>query len=110
MSSSDRPVTAEFFGSERTVTEYLIAEMLGVLLVPSHLHDSEPMPLTRAVCPGAQQRRLPAAGLRRDDTPSPPPRDKRGEKITPVDQPGGCPSHRQRPALVSTPDALASVS
>ena len=32
------------------------------------------------------------------------------EKITPVDQPGSCPSHRQRPALMSTPDALAPVT
>ena len=28
----------------------------------------------------------------------------RSEKITPVDQPGNCPSHRQRPAFISTPD------
>ena len=32
------------------------------------------------------------------------------EKITPVDQPGSCWSHRQRPALISTPDTLAPVT
>src|SRR4029077_20849595 len=32
------------------------------------------------------------------------------EKITPVDQPGSCWSHRHRPALISTPDTLAPVT
>ena len=32
------------------------------------------------------------------------------EKITPVDQPGSCWSHRHRPAFISTPDTLAPVT
>jgi hypothetical protein len=42
-------------------------ELLGVLLVALHLQDGEPVPLTRTAGPGPQQRRLPAAGRRRDD-------------------------------------------
>ena len=52
-----------------------------------------------------QQRRLPAARRSRDDRHL-----LRRRAINPVDQPEGCPSHRQWPALVSTPDTLASVS
>jgi hypothetical protein len=58
------------------------------LLVALHLHDREPMPLTRTVCPGAQQRRLPAAGRSGDDHHLLRRRAiQSGEKITPVDQP-----------------------
>lgn len=42
-------------------------ESLSVMLVPLDLEDGEPVQLTRAVCPGAQERRLPAAGRSRDD-------------------------------------------
>ena len=80
-------------------------ELLGVLLVALHLHDGEPARLARTAGPGAQQRRLPAAGRSRDDRHLPRRRAIQGsDKITPVDQPGSCWSHRQRPALVSTPD------
>ncbi len=80
-------------------------ELLGVLLVALHLHDGEPVRLARTAGPGAQQRRLPAAGRSRDDRHLPRRRAIQGsEKITPVDQPESCPSHRQRPALISTPD------
>ena len=86
-------------------------ELLGVLLVALHLHDGEPVRLTRPVGPGAQQRRLPAAGRSRDDRHLPRGRAiQRSEKITPVDQPESCPSHRHRPALISTPDTLAPVT
>ena len=56
------------------------------------------------VGPGAQQRRLPAAGRSRDDRHLSRRRAIQGsDKITPVDQPGSCWSHRHRPALISTP-------
>jgi len=58
------------------------------------------MLLTRAVRPGAQQWRLPAASRSRDD------RDLLGrravksrEKITPLDQPSSCSSHVQGACL-----------
>ncbi len=35
---------------------------------------------------------------------------QRSDKITPVDQPGSCWSHRQRPALKSAPGTLAPVT
>jgi hypothetical protein len=80
-------------------------EQLGILLIALHLHDSKPVPLTRLVGPSAQQRRLPAAGRSRDDCHLLRRRAiQSGKKITPVDQPESCPSHRQRPALVSVPD------
>ena len=80
-------------------------ELLGVLLVALHLQDGEPARLPRTAGPGAQQRRLPAAGRCRDDRHFPRRRAIQGsDKITPVDQPGSCWSHRQRPALVSTPE------
>ena len=80
-------------------------ELLGVLLVALHLQHGEPARLPRTVGPGAQQRRLPAAGRSRDDRHLPRRRAIQGsDKITPVDQPGSCWSHRQRPALISTPD------
>jgi hypothetical protein len=74
------------------------------LLIALHLHDSKAVRLTRPVGPSAQQRRLPAAGRSRDDRHLPRGRAiQRSEKITPVDQPESCPSHRHRPALISTP-------
>ena len=80
-------------------------KLLGILLIALHLHEGKPVPLTRTVGPGAQQRRLPAAGRRRDDRH---PLRRRaiqsGEKITPVNQPESYPSHRQMPAFVSTPN------
>jgi hypothetical protein len=80
-------------------------ELLGILLIALHLHGGEPVPLTPTAGPGAQQRRLPAAGRSRDDRHLLRRRAiQSGEKITPVDQPESCPSHRQRPALVSPPD------
>ena len=80
-------------------------ELLGVLLVALHLQHGEPARLPRTAGPGAQQRRLPAAGRSRDDRHLPRRRAIQGsDKITPVDQPGSCWSHRQRPALISTPD------
>src|ERR1035438_4575019 len=42
-------------------------EKLCILLVMPHRHRSDAMRLIRAVCPGAQQRCLPAASRRRDD-------------------------------------------
>ena len=42
-------------------------EQLGVVLVALHLQHGEPMRLPRTVGPGAQQRRLAAAGRGRDD-------------------------------------------
>jgi hypothetical protein len=75
-------------------------ELLGVLLVALHLHHGELARLPRTLGPGAQQRRLPAAGRSRDDRHLPCRRAIQGsDKITPVDQPGSCWSHRQRPAL-----------
>ena len=86
-------------------------EVLGVVLVAAHLHDGEPVRPVRTVGPGAQQRRLPAACRCGDDRDLPRRRAIQGsEKITPVDQPGGCPGHRQGPALVSTPDTLTRVT
>ena len=80
-------------------------ELLGVVLVALHLHEGEPARLARPAGPGAQQRRLPAAGRGRDDRHLARRRAIQGsEKITPVDQPGSCWSHRHRPALISTPD------
>ena len=80
-------------------------ELLGVVLVALHLQHGEPARLPRTAGPGAQQRRLPAAGRSRDDRHLPRRRAIQGsDKITPVDQPGSCWSHRQRPALISTPD------
>ena len=65
----------------------------------------EPARLPRTVGPGAQQRRLPAAGQRRDDRHLPRLCAIQGsDKITPGDQPGSCWSYRQRPALISRPD------
>src|SRR6266702_2594892 len=61
--------------------------------------------LPRTVGPRAQQTCLPAAGRSRDDCHPPRRRAIQGSyKITPVDQPGSCWSHRQRPSLISTPD------
>jgi hypothetical protein len=81
-------------------------ELLSVLLVALHLDDGELMRLTRAVCPRAQQRRLPAAGGSRDDRHLPRRRAiQRGEQLTAVDQPGGCSIHLYRPALVIAPSA-----
>ena len=65
------------------------------LLITLHLHDGQPVPLPRTVGPGAQQRRLPAAGRSRDDRHLLRRRAiQRSEKITPVDQPESCPSHQ----------------
>jgi hypothetical protein len=63
-------------------------ELLGVLLVASHLQDGEPTPLPLAVGPGAQQRRLSAADRSGDDR-HPPLRCaiENGKKVTPVNQP-----------------------
>jgi hypothetical protein len=70
-------------------------ELLGILLIALDLKDSKPMLLTRTVGPGAQQRRLPAAGRSRDDRHLLGRREIQGsEKITPVDQPESCPSHQ----------------
>ena len=86
-------------------------EILGVVLIAVHRQDSEPVPLSRTAGPRAQQRGLPAAGRSRDDRDLPRrPAIKGGEKITPVDQPGSCSSHRHGPALVSTPDTLTPVT
>src|SRR6185437_14570512 len=77
--------------------------------VALHLQHGEPARLPRTAGPRAQQARLPAAGRSRDDRHLPRRRAIQGsDKITPVDQPGSCWSHRQRPALVSTPDTSAA--
>src|SRR5580700_9279595 len=63
-------------------------ELLGVLPIALHLHDSKPVPLTRTVGPGAQQRRLAAAGRSRDDRHLARHRAiQSGEKIVASDQP-----------------------
>jgi hypothetical protein len=86
-------------------------KLLGILLIALHLHEGKPVPLTRTVGPGAQQRRLPAAGRRRDDRH---PLRRRaiqsGEKITPVNQPESYPSHRQMPAFVSAPTPSGGIA
>src|SRR6266516_2055452 len=101
-------------GRGRSVTDRVEQgqpELLGVLLAALHLHEGEPVRLARSSGPGAQQRRLPAAGRRRDDRHLARRRAIQGsDKITPVDQPGSCWSHRHRPALISTPDTLAPVT
>jgi hypothetical protein len=82
-------------------------EKLGVLLVALYLDHGNPVPLARSISLGAQRRRLPAASRRRDDRHLPRHRAiQGGEKITPVDQPGGCQSHLHGPAFVRTRDAL----
>ena len=86
-------------------------ELLGVLLIALHLQHREPVPLTLTVSPRAQQRRLPAARRSRDDRHLLRRRAiQRIEKIAPVDQPGSCVSHRQRPASIDTPGTLASAT
>src|ERR1700722_20753089 len=76
-----------------------------VLLIALHLLHGELARLPRTVGPRAQQRRLPAPGRGRDYRYGPRRRAIQGsDKISPVDQPGSCWSHRQRPALVSAPD------
>ena len=101
-------------GRGRSVTDRVEQgqpELLSVLLAALHLHEGEPARLTRSAGPGAQQRRLPAAGRSRDDRHLARRRAIQGsDKITPVDQLGSCWSHRQRPALISTPDTLAPVT
>jgi hypothetical protein len=63
-------------------------ELLGVVLVALHPQYGEPARLSRTVGPGAQQRRLPAAGRRRDDRHLPRRRAIQGrDKISPVYQP-----------------------
>src|SRR5690242_9197981 len=58
------------------------------------------MRLTRTVGPRTQQRRLSAAGRSRDDRHLLRRRAiESGEKITPADQPGLCPIHRQKACL-----------
>ncbi len=42
-------------------------ELLGVVLVASHLHEGEPVRLARTAGPGAQQAGLAATGRNRDD-------------------------------------------
>jgi hypothetical protein len=80
-------------------------ELLGVLLVALHVQDGEPIVLPWTAGPCAQEARLPAAGRSGDDRHLPGRRAIQGsEKVTPLDQPGSCWSHRQRPALISTPD------
>ncbi|HEY0475724.1 MAG TPA: hypothetical protein VGD34_28840, partial [Kribbella sp.] len=70
------------------------------MLFALYLHESEPELLPRPAGPRAQQARLPATGRSRDDRHLPRRRAIQGsDKITPVDQPGSCWSHRQRPAL-----------
>ena len=101
-------------GRGRSVTDRVEQgqpELLGVLLIALHLQHGEPVALTLTAGPGAQQRCLPAAGRSRDDRHLPcRGAIHGGEKIAPVNQPASCLSHRQRPALISTPDALASVT
>ena len=41
-------------------------ELLGVLLIASHLHDCQPVRLTRPICPSPEQRSLAAACGGRD--------------------------------------------
>jgi len=73
--------------------------------VLTRIAGPEPARLPRTAGPGAQQRRLPAAGRRGDDRHLPRRRAIQGsDKITPVDQPGSCWSRRQRPALISMSD------
>ena len=92
--------TASGGGGLTDRTEQGKPELLGVVLIALHLHDGEPVRLTRTVGPSAQQRRLPAARRSRDDRHLPRRRAiQSGEKITPADQPGLCPIHRQEACL-----------
>jgi hypothetical protein len=82
-------------------------ELLSVVLVALHLHDSKPMRLTRPVRPRAQQRRLPTACGSRDDRHLPHHGAiQSSKKINPVDQPESCLIHLEMPALLPAPDAL----
>jgi hypothetical protein len=70
-------------------------EKLGVVLAWPHLDDCQPAWLARTVCPRAKQRGLPAASRSRDDRHLPGRRPiQGGNKITPVDPPGGYAIHR----------------
>ena len=101
-------------GRGRSVTDRVEQgqpELLGVLLIALHLQHREPVPLPLTVSPGAQQRRLTAAGRSRDDRHLLRRRAIQGiEKIAPVDQPGSCVSQLQRPASIDTPGTLASAT
>jgi len=82
-------------------------ELLSVVLVALHLHDSKPMRLTRPVRPRPQQRRLPTACGSRDDRHLPHHGAiQSSKKINPVDQPESCLIHLEMPALLPAPDAL----
>ena len=79
-------------------------ELLGVLLVALYLQHGEPARLPGTAGPGAQQRRLPAARLRRDDRHLPRYRAIQGsDQVTPVDQPGSRPSHTASVRTVHDP-------
>ena len=79
-------------------------ELLGVVLAALHLHEGEPARLTRSARPGAQQRRLPAAGRSRDDRHLPaPPRDP-GQR---EDHPGRSAGELLEPPSQTCPDIYA---
>ena len=66
-------------------------ELLGVLLIASHLDDCQPVRLTRTVGPGPQQRSLAAAGGGRDERYFRCRRAIQGrEKLSALNQPRSC--------------------
>ena len=80
-------------------------ELLGVVLIALHLHEGEPVRLARRPAQARSSDVFPLpAGAEMIVTFSRRRAVQGSEKITPVDQPGSCWSHRQRPALISTPD------
>ena len=108
VASDTEPPTATPDFDARTLADRVFAELADwrdpIIVVIDDLHEGEPARLTRPAGPRTQQRRLPAAGRRRDDRHLARRRAIQGnDEITPVDQPGSCWSRRHRPALISTP-------
>src|SRR5664279_1735874 len=66
-------------------------ELLGVLLIASHLHVCQPVLLTRTICPGPQQGGFAATGWGRDKCDLRFRRSiQRREKLSALNQPQGC--------------------
>jgi hypothetical protein len=90
-------------------------EQLTVLLVTLDLDHSHPVLTTRALGPGPEQRRFPAARRRSDDRHLPRHGPvERGNKITPADQSGRASAAscrtRRPPPLVGCPRHCSSIS
>jgi hypothetical protein len=73
-------------------------ENLGILFVATHLYEADAVRPARALCPGAQQRRLATASRRGDDRHLPRcGAVQAGEKIAASDQPGSAHATFTRP-------------